>query len=244
MSDKKVAIVTGGLQGIGYSCALKFAQNGYCIALNDIREDSDPLVNEVLEEFRSLGVEAMYNKANVTNPDEAEAFVKNVVDQLGSIDVLVNNAGITKDNLFIRMSKADWDAVIGINLTGVFNITKPVTKVMMKQRSGSIVNMASVVGVMGNAGQANYSASKAGLIGLTKTLAKELASRNIRVNAVAPGFIQTAMTEKLDSEKLLQLIPLNRMGKPEDISETVFFLADKAAYITGQVVNIDGGLVM
>lgn len=240
--ENKVAIITGGLQGIGKCCALKLAKAGYSIAINDIREEADAQAS--LKDISDLGVKTFYVKANVTDPDQAEEFVKKVVDEFGRIDVLVNNAGITKDNLFIRMSKQDWDAVININLTGVFNVTKPVVKVMMKQRIGSIVNMASVVGVMGNAGQANYSASKAGLIGLTKTLAKELASRNIRVNAVAPGFIETAMTEKLDTEKLVAVIPLARQGKPEEVAETVLFLATQASYITGQVLNVDGGLVM
>ena len=238
----KVALVTGGLQGIGKCCALRLAKSGYSIAINDIREEAD--AQESLKEIKDLGVEVFYAKANVTDPEQAEEFVKKAHEALGRLDVLVNNAGITKDGLFMRMSKADWDAVININLTGVFNITKPVVKIMMKQRSGSIVNMASVVGVMGNAGQANYSASKAGLIGLTKTLAKELSARNIRVNAVAPGFIETAMTEKLDTEKLVAVIPLSRQGKPEEVAETVYFLADTATYITGQVVNVDGGLVM
>lgn len=240
--SNKVAIVTGGLQGIGKCCSMKLAKAGYNIAINDIREEAD--AQESLKEISDLGVKVFYAKANVTVPEEAEEFVKKVVENLGRIDVLVNNAGITKDNLFIRMKKEDWDAVININLTGVFNVTKPVSKIMMKQRSGAIVNMASVVGVMGNAGQANYSASKAGLIGLTKTLAKELSARGIRVNAVAPGFIQTAMTENLDSEKLNDWIPMKRQGKPEEVAEVVCFLADQASYVTGQVVNIDGGLVM
>lgn len=240
--SNKVAIVTGGLQGIGKCCAMKLANAGYNIAINDIRDEADAQAS--LKDISDLGVKTFYAKANVTVAEEAEEFVKKVVDEFGQIDVLVNNAGITKDNLFIRMKKEDWDAVININLTGVFNVTKPVTKIMMKQRKGSIVNMASVVGVMGNAGQANYSASKAGLIGLTKTLAKELSTRGIRVNAVAPGFIQTAMTENLDADKLNSVIPLGRQGKPEEVAEVVCFLADSASYVTGQVVNIDGGLVM
>lgn len=240
--ENKVAIVTGGLQGIGKACALKLAQAGYSIAINDIKEESD--VQQSLTDILNLGVKVFYAKANVTDPKQSEEFVEKVMKEFGRIDVLINNAGITKDNLFIRMSNQDWDAVIGINLTGVFNVTKPVVKMMLKQKSGSIVNMASISGVMGNAGQANYSASKAGLIGLTKTLAKELASRNIRVNAVAPGFIDTAMTASLDREKLLSYVPLGRLGKPEEIAETVCFLATSASYVTGQVINVDGGLVM
>lgn len=238
----KVALVTGGLQGIGKSCALRLAEDGYDIAINDIRDEDS--AKEQLTDIEALGVKVFYGKANVTDPTECEQFVEKVITNLGRIDVLINNAGITKDNLFIRMSNQDWNAVLGINLTGVFNITKPVVKYMMKQRCGSIVNMSSISGVMGNAGQANYSSSKAGLIGLTKTLAKELASRNIRVNAVAPGFIETAMTEKLDKDKLLSYIPLARLGKAEEIAETVSFLASKANYVTGQVINVDGGLVM
>lgn len=240
--DKKVAIVTGGLQGIGKACALKLAKEGYSIAINDIKEEQD--AQSYLDDIKSTGVDVVYIKADVTNPEQSEEFVSKVVEKMGRIDVLVNNAGITKDNLFIRMNNKDWEAVLNINLTGVFNVTKPTVKIMMKQRCGAIVNMASISGVMGNPGQANYSASKAGLIGLTKTLAKELASRNIRVNAVAPGFIDTAMTEKLDREKLISLIPLTRLGKAEEIAETVYFLADTASYITGQVINVDGGLVM
>jgi 3-oxoacyl-[acyl-carrier protein] reductase len=244
MTDNKVAVITGGLQGIGKSCALRFAAAGYHIAINDIKEPDDPVTQDTLKEITSKGVKAFYVKADVTNATQAEEFASKIVEALGRIDVLVNNAGITKDNLFIRMSKQDWETVLNINLTGVFNITKPIIRIMMKQKSGAIVNMASISGVMGNPGQANYSASKAGLIGLTKTLAKEFAKKNVRVNAVAPGFIDTAMTEKLDREKLVDFIPMARLGKPEEIADTVFFLADSASYITGQVINIDGGLVM
>jgi 3-oxoacyl-[acyl-carrier protein] reductase len=240
--ESKVAIITGGLQGIGKACALRLADLGYSIAINDLKDDNDakPFLSDISEK----GVKVFYKKANVTDPAQAEEFVNKVVEDLGRIDVLVNNAGITKDNLFIRMSNLDWDAVINVNLTGVFNITKPIVKIMMKQKSGSIVNMTSVSGVMGNPGQANYAASKAGLIGLTKTLAKELASRNIRVNAVAPGFIDTAMTEKLDREKLTSFIPLSRLGKVEEIADVVGFLASSASYVTGQVINVDGGIVI
>lgn len=240
--DKKVAIITGGLQGIGKSCALRFAQSGFSIAINDVKDDNESL--PYLEDIKAIGIDVLYFKADVTNPKQCEEFVNKVVEKFGRIDVLINNAGITKDNLFIRMSPQEWEAVIGINLTGVFNITKPAAKIMMKQRYGSIVNMTSISGVMGNPGQANYSSSKAGLIGLTKTLAKELATRNIRVNAVAPGFIDTAMTEKLDREKLKSFIPMARLGKPEEIAETVYFLGETASYVTGQVINVDGGIVM
>lgn len=240
--DKKVVIITGGLQGIGKSCAQRFAESGFSIAINDVKDENDSI--QYLDDLKSAGADVFYFKADVTIPEQCEEFVNKVVEKFGRIDVLVNNAGITKDNLFIRMSPKEWEAVIGINLTGVFNITKPAVKIMMKQRYGAIVNMSSVSGVMGNPGQANYSSSKAGLIGLTKTLAKELATRNIRVNAVAPGFIDTAMTEKLDREKLSSFIPMARLGKSEEIAEVVFFLAEIASYVTGQVINVDGGIVM
>lgn len=240
--SNKVAIVTGGSRGIGKSCALELAKAGYDIAFNGTREESQ--VSAVIDEIKACGVNVLYQQANVADAEQAEAFINKVKAELGRIDVLVNNAGITKDNLFIRMSAEDWQKVLDINLTGVFNVTKPAAKIMMKQRSGAIVNMSSISGVMGNPGQANYSASKAGLIGFTKSLAKELSARGIRVNAVAPGFIATDMTEELNKEQLEAMIPLKRFGKPEEIANAVVFLADKADYITGQVINVDGGLVM
>ena len=204
--------------------------------------------NEVVDEIKALGQQAFAVKADVSNAEEVQALMKQAVDTFGSIDILVNNAGITKDNLLMRMKENEWDDVININLKGVFNCTKAVTRQMMKQRSGRIINVASVVGVCGNPGQANYVAAKAGVIGLTKTTAKELASRHITVNAVAPGFISTDMTDKLDENvqtEMLKQIPLARFGAPEDISNVVVFLASEGAgYITGQTIQVDGGMVM
>lgn len=204
--------------------------------------------NEVVDEIKALGQQAFAVKADVSNAEEVQALMKQAVDTFGSIDILVNNAGITKDNLLMRMKENEWDDVININLKGVFNCTKAVTRQMMKQRAGRIINVASVVGVCGNPGQANYVATKAGVIGLTKTTAKELASRHITVNAVAPGFISTDMTDKLDENvqtEMLKQIPLARFGAPEDISNVVVFLASEGAgYITGQTIQVDGGMVM
>lgn len=200
--------------------------------------------NKTIEELKALGVDAQAFKFDVSNQEEAAKGVEEVLAKFARIDVLVNNAGITRDGLFMRMSAENWDAVINTNLSSAFYVSQPVVKIMMKQRSGSIVNMSSVVGVSGNAGQANYSAAKAGLIGLTKTLAKELGSRGIRVNAVAPGFINTDMTKDLDTSKFLDFIPLKRLGEVEDIAKTVKFLAADSDYITGQVIEVDGGLII
>ena len=240
--SEKLALVTGGSRGIGKACALKLARAGYDIVIN--YAGNEEAANKTVEEIKALGVEAAAYKFDVSNAEQVNAGIAEIVEKFGRIDVLVNNAGITRDGLFMRMSEENWNAVINTNLSSAFYVSQPVVKVMMKQRSGAIVNMASVVGVSGNAGQANYSAAKAGLIGLTKTLAKELGSRGIRVNAVAPGFINTDMTKDLDTSKFLDFIPLKRLGEVEDIAKTVKFLAADADYITGQVIEVDGGLII
>ena len=242
MSDRKVALVTGGSRGIGRGCALELARAGYDIAINFA--GNEEAANKTVEDIKALGVDAEAFKFDVSDKDAADNGVAKVLERFGRIDVLVNNAGITRDGLFMRMSADNWNAVINTNLSSAFNVSHPVVKVMMKQRSGAIVNMASVVGVSGNAGQANYSAAKAGLIGLTKTLAKELGSRGIRVNAVAPGFINTDMTKDLDTSKFLDYIPLKRLGEVEDIAKAVKFLAVDSDYVTGQVLEVDGGLII
>lgn len=242
MSDRKVALVTGGSRGIGRGCALELARAGYDIAINFA--GNEEAANKTVEDIKALGVDAEAFKFDVSDKDAADSGVAKVIEKFGRIDVLVNNAGITRDGLFMRMSADNWNAVINTNLSSAFNVSQPVVKVMMKQRSGAIVNMASVVGVYGNAGQANYSAAKAGLIGLTKTLAKELGSRGIRVNAVAPGFINTDMTKDLDTSKFLDYIPLKRLGEVEDIAKAVKFLAVDTDYVTGQVLEVDGGLII
>ena len=242
MSDRKVALVTGGSRGIGRGCALELARAGYDIAINFA--GNEEAANKTVEDIKALGVDAEAFKFDVSDKDAADNGVAKVLERFGRIDVLVNNAGITRDGLFMRMSADNWNAVINTNLSSAFNVSQPVVKVMMKQRSGAIVNMASVVGVSGNGGQANYSAAKAGLIGLTKTLAKELGSRGIRVNAVAPGFINTDMTKDLDTSKFLDYIPLKRLGEVEDIAKAVKFLAVDTDYVTGQVLEVDGGLII
>ena len=204
--SENLALVTGGSRGIGKACALHLAQAGYNVVIN--YAGNEEAANKTVSELEALGVKAEAVKFDISNHDEAQEAVAKIIEKYGRIDVLVNNAGITRDGLFMRMSKENWDVVINTNLTGAFNVTQPVIKVMMKQRSGAIVNMASIVGIYGNAGQANYAAAKAGLIGFTKSLAKELASRNIRVNAVAPGFVQTDMTKSLDSAQISEHIPL------------------------------------
>lgn len=245
-NENKVVFVTGGSRGIGKEVANKFAENGYNIVTNYVSDKTD--VESLKKEWEEKGVKTLILKADVTKSEEVENVVKQAIEKFGKIDVLVNNAGITRDNLLIRMPEEDFDKVIETNLKGTFIVTKIVTKYMMKKRSGSIINLSSVVGVAGNAGQCNYSASKAGVIGFTKSIAKELSSRNIRANAVAPGFIETDMTAVLpDSvkENIHNQIPLNRMGTAKEVANLVYFLgSEQSTYITGQVINIDGGMVM
>lgn len=242
----KVAFVTGASRGIGRAIALRLAKDGAKVAINFAGNLAK--AEEVKAEIESFGGEAILIQGNVADFEIVGEIVKKVVDAWGRIDILVNNAGITKDNLLLKMSVEDFDAVIGTNLKGVFNCTKAVTKLMMKQRSGRIVNMSSVVALNGNVSQANYAAAKAGIIGFTKSAAKELASRGVTVNAVAPGFIETDMTGKLNDKiksELISGIPLGRSGKPEDIANAVAFLvSENAAYITGQVICVDGGMAM
>ncbi|PIS29882.1 beta-ketoacyl-ACP reductase [Candidatus Saganbacteria bacterium CG08_land_8_20_14_0_20_45_16] len=242
---EKNALITGAAQGIGKAIALTFAKAGANVIISDINLE---LATQTAEEAAKLGVKAKAIKQNVADLTEVEATVKEVHAEFGKIDILINNAGITKDNLLLRMKKEDWDAVININLSSVFNLCKVIAPIMMKQRSGKIINIASIVGEMGNAGQINYSASKAGVIGVTKSLAKELASRNITVNAIAPGFIQTAMTDRIPEDikkKMLEQIPLGKLGQPEDIASACLFLAsDAGSYITGQVIRVNGGMYM
>lgn len=242
----KVALVTGGSRGIGRAVALKLAENGADVAIN--YAGNTAAAEEVKAAVEKLGRRAMLVQGSVADTDGVQAIVNQVVKKLGRLDILINNAGITRDGLLMRMKEADWDAVLETNLKGVFNCSKAVMRTMMKQKSGRIVNMASVVGEMGNAGQANYAAAKAGVIGFTKSLAKEVASRGITVNAVAPGFIATDMTKVLTDDQKAEMtktIPLGRAGQPEDVANAVLFLvSDEAAYITGQVLNVDGGMVM
>ena len=241
--SEKLALITGGSRGIGKACALKLAQAGYDIVIN--YAGNVDAANKTVEEIKALGVQAEAYKFDISSQAEVDENIAKIVEKYGRIDILVNNAGITRDDLFIRMDSDKWNAVINTNLNSAFYVSKPVVKVMMKQRSGAIVNMASIVGVYGNIGQANYCAAKAGLIGFTKSLAKELGSRNIRVNAIAPGFIETDMTKDLgNTEEFLKLIPLKRMGKPEDIAAAVKFLTVDSTYITGQVLEVDGGLII
>lgn len=242
----KVALVTGASRGIGRAIALDLAKQGAKVVVN--YSGNELKANEVVDEIIKLGSEAIAVKANVASSEEVTDMVKQTVDTFGQIDILVNNAGITKDNLLMRMKEEEWDAVINTNLKGVFLCTKAVSRYMMRQRHGRIINIASVVGVTGNPGQANYVAAKAGVIGLTKTSAKELASRNITVNAIAPGFIVTDMTDVLAEDvknEMLKLIPIAKFGEAEDISNAVAFLAsDASRYITGQTLHVDGGMVM
>lgn len=243
--ENKIALVTGAARGIGQAIARQLAEDGADLALCDVKVE---WLEETAAIVRSMGRRAETYSMNVSDSAEVGAAVAKAAADFGRIDVLVNNAGITRDNLLVRMSEEDWDAVIDVNLKGAFLATKAVAKYMMKQRSGSIVNIASVVGIMGNAGQANYTASKAGLIALTKTTAKELGSRNVRVNAVAPGYIRTAMTDKLTDqikEAMMRLVPLGRLGEPEDVAKAVAFLAgDNSAYVNGQTLTVCGGMVM
>ena len=241
----KVALVTGAAQGIGKAVALLLARNGADIVVSDINLEK---AEETAKEIESIGRKAMAIKVNVANLNDVEQMVEAILEKFGKIDILVNNAGITRDKLILRMTEEDWDAVLNVNLKGTFNCTKAVVRHMSKQRSGKIVSIASVVGEMGNAGQANYSASKAGVIGFTKTIAREFAQRGINVNAIAPGYIETPMTEGLPEkakEELKRLIPMERLGKPEDVAEAVLFLVSEASsYITGQVLNVNGGIYM
>lgn len=244
--EKKVALITGATRGIGKEIALTLAEAGYNIALNYRKENEE--LEKLKNEIKEKGVECLTVCGDVSNFEEVEKFVKEIIEKFGKIDVLVNNAGITKDMLLMRMKKEDFESVIDVNLVGTFNVTKNVISYMMKARTGRIVNISSVVGISGNAGQTNYSASKAGIIGFTKSLAKEVASRNINVNAVAPGFIETSMTEVLKEEikeEIAKTIPLKRMGKAKDVANLVKFLvSEDSSYITGQVINVDGGMLM
>ncbi len=242
--DGNVAIVTGAARGIGKAIAARLATDGADIVLCDILDD----VEKTAEEIENLGGRTVGVQVDITKTEEVERLFATAIEVFSKIDILVNNAGITRDNLIIRMSEAEWDSVIQVNLKGTFNCLKAASRIMMKQRRGKIVNISSVVGVMGNVGQANYSASKGGVISLTKSAAKELAARGITVNAVAPGYIETEMTKVLPEkaiEAFMNIIPLKRGGKPEDISKAVSFLvSEDADYITGQVLHVDGGMVM
>ena len=243
--ENKTAIVTGAAQGIGAKIAEKFAEHGASVAVVDINRERAEACAKALTE-RSVQAEAYV--VDVSNTEAVKALVAQVVKRFGRVDVLVNNAGITRDGLLLKMSENDWDSVISVNLRSVFNFTKAIAHTMMKQRSGSIINISSVVGLFGNAGQMNYAASKAGVIGATKSAAKEFASRNIRVNAIAPGYIQTEMTDKLDEKSrtaLLEHIPAKTLGQPEDVANAALFLASElSSYVTGEVLRVDGGMAM
>lgn len=247
MNENNVALITGGTRGIGKAIAQKFAREGYDLVINYVSDKTD--LNKVEEEIKQgKDINITFIKTDVTNRQDCENMVKKAIEVNGKIDVLVNNAGITKDNLLMRMSEEDFDRVIEVNLKGTFNVTKNVIPYMMKQRKGRIVNISSVVGVSGNAGQCNYSASKAGIIGFTKSIAKELASRNILSNAIAPGFIETDMTAVLTDavkENINTQIPLKKMGTAQEVANAVYFLGgEENTYITGQVLNVDGGMLM
>ena len=242
----KVAVITGAARGIGKAIALKFASQGYHVVIN--YRGSEEKANAVKEQCIALGVEALTYQGDVSHYQEMEDMMKAVMEKFGRIDVLINNSGITKDQLLLKMDSESFMDVIDVNLKGTFNTIKAVSRIMMKQKSGVIINMSSVIGEIGNAGKANYAASKAGVLGLTKSIAKEFAPRHIRVNAIAPGFIATDMTDVLNEqtkENILQAIPLKSLGEAEDVANVAYFLAsDDAKYITGQVINVDGGMVM
>ncbi len=241
----KVALITGGARGIGRVIALVFAKAGADIAVGDVSKEE---AEKTCLDVEALGRKALALQMDVTDYAKVEEAVNKILDKYGKVDILVNNAGITKDNLLLRMSQAEWDAVLDVNLKGSFNCIRAVSRPMIKQRNGKIINIASIIGIVGNAGQANYSASKAGMIALTKTAAKELASRNINVNAIAPGFIQTEMTAKLPQDlqqKMKEAIPLSKFGSPDDVAGVCLFLASSdSSYITGQTIVVDGGMVM
>lgn len=243
MTDKKVALVTGGSRGIGKACAFELAKAGCDVVIN--YAGNSEAAEKTVEELKALGSNASCYKFDVSNQAEVDESIAKIIEQYGRIDVLLNNAGITRDDLFIRMDADKWNAVINTNLNSAFYVSKPVVKLMMKQRSGAIINTSSVVGLYGNPGQANYSAAKAGLIGFTKSLAKELGSRGVRVNAVCPGFIATDMTKDLPNiDEYLKAIALRRLGEAEDIAKAVKFLALDADYITGQALEVDGGMLI
>ena len=246
MLKDKVALVTGGSRGIGKSIAIELAKNGANVAIN--YASNSEKAEEVVEEMKSLGVNAISVKADVSSEEDVKNLMKTIEGELGKIEILVNNAGITRDNLLIRMKTEDFEDVLDVNLMGTFHCTKAVSRAMMKKRYGKIINITSVVGIIGNAGQGNYSASKAGVIGFTKSMAKELGSRGIRVNAVAPGFIDTEMTQVLSEElkdKMIDNIPLGKLGNTQDVANVVAFLAsERSDYITGQVISVDGGMAI
>ena len=243
--EGKVALVTGGARGIGKEIALRFAKEGADIAICDVSlEETEATAKEI----QKTGRQCLAFKTDVTDSKDVQSAIDKILDKLGKLDILINNAGITRDSLVLRMSEEDWDKVIAVNLKGCFICTRAAAKVMLKQRFGKIVNLASIIGIMGNTGQANYAASKAGIIGLTKSVAKELASRGVSVNAIAPGFIKTEMTAKLSEDvqkRMLSSIPLGRFGEPKDVADLALFLSsENSSYITGQVIQIDGGMLM
>ena len=245
MLKDKVVLITGGSRGIGKAIALLFAKQGAKVALN--YSSSQAEANEIVKEIENMGGKAVAIGANVANGEDAKSMIKQVISTYGSLDILVNNAGITKDMLLLRMTEKEFNDVIDVNLKGVFNVTKQASRVMMK-KGGSIINMSSISGIIGNIGQSNYAASKAGVIGFTKSVAREFAGRNLRINAIAPGFIQTDMTEKLSDgikENIIRNIPMERIGDPEEVAGVALFLAsDLSSYITGQVLHVNGGMSM